>query len=67
LLENTNDAPCKYEVYNILKFCFDNYKEENGYTLKYLNRCSPPTEDTNALQEPMEEEIAKTGSSLDEK
>jgi hypothetical protein len=66
LLENTNDAPYKYEVYDILKFCFDNYKEENGYILKYLNRC-PPTEETNALKEPMEEEIAKTGSSLDEK
>jgi hypothetical protein len=41
LLENTDDAPYKYEVYDILKFCFDNYKEENGYILKYLNRCSP--------------------------
>jgi hypothetical protein len=67
LLENTNDAPYKYEVYDILKFCFHNYKEENGYILKYLNRCSPPMEETNTLQEPIEEEIAKTGSSLDEK
>jgi hypothetical protein len=66
LLENTDDAPYKYEVYNILKFYFDNYKEENGYILKYLNRDSP-TEETNALKEPIEEEIAKTGSSLDEK
>jgi hypothetical protein len=66
LLENTDDAPYKYEVYDILKFCFDNYKEENGYILKYLNRCSPPTEETNALQELMEEEIAETGSSLDD-
>jgi hypothetical protein len=67
LFENIDDAPYKYEVYDILKFCFDNYKEENGYILKYLNRCSPPTEETNALQEPMEEEIVETGSSLDEK
>jgi hypothetical protein len=67
LLENTDDGPYKYEVYDILKFFFDNYMEENGYILKYLNRCSSPTEETNALQEPMEEEIAKTGSSLDEK
>jgi hypothetical protein len=66
LLESTNDAPYKYEVYDILKFCFDNYKEENGYILKYLNRCSP-TEEINALKEPMEEEIAETRSSLDEK
>jgi hypothetical protein len=56
----------KYEVCDILKFCFNNYKEENGYILKYLNRCSP-TEETNALKESMEEEIAETGSSLDEK
>jgi hypothetical protein len=67
LLGNTDDAPYKYEVYHILKFCFDNYKEENGYILKYLNRCSPQTEVTNALLEPMEEEIAETGGSLDEK
>jgi hypothetical protein len=66
LLENTDDAPCKYEVYDILKFFFDNYKEENGYILKHLNRCSP-MEETNALKEPMEEEIAETRSSLDEK
>jgi hypothetical protein len=66
LLENTNDAPYKYEVYDILKFCFDNYKEGNGYILKYLNRCST-MEETNALKEPMEEEIAETRSSLDEK
>ena len=33
----------------------------------FLNRFSPPKEETNALQKHMEEEIAKTGSSLDEK
>jgi hypothetical protein len=65
-LKITDDAPSKYEVYDILKFCFDNYKEENGYILKYLNRFSP-MEETNALKEPMEEEIAETGNSLDEK
>jgi hypothetical protein len=27
LLENTDDAPYKYEVYDVLKFFFDNYKE----------------------------------------
>jgi hypothetical protein len=65
LLENTDDAPYKYEVYDILTFCFDNYKEENGYILKYLIRCSP-MEETNALKEPMEEEIAETASSCDD-
>jgi hypothetical protein len=40
LLENTNDTPYKYEVYDILNFCFDNYKEENGYVLKgFLFSC----------------------------
>src|SRR3954470_23366418 len=35
LLENTDDSPYKCEVYDILKFFFDNYKEENGYILEY--------------------------------
>jgi hypothetical protein len=65
LLKNTDDAPYKYEVYDILTFCFENYKEGNGYILKYLNRCSP-MEETNALKEPMEEEMDETGSSLDD-
>ena len=38
LLENIDDAPYKYEIYDILEFFFDNYKEENGYILEYLNR-----------------------------
>ena len=49
LLENTDDAPYKYEVYDILQFCFDNYKEENGYILEYFNRCFPQMEESNAL------------------
>ena len=67
LLENIDDAPYKYEIYDLLEYCFDNYKDVNGYIIKYLNRCSPPKEESNALQEPMEEEIAEIGSSLDEK
>ena len=66
-LENIDDAPYKYEIYDILEYCFDNYKDDNGYIIKYLNRLFPPKEQTNALQEPMEEEIAETRSSLDEK
>ena len=54
-------------IYDIFEYCFDNYKDCNGYIIKYLNRCSPPKEETNALQEPMEEEIAETRNSLDEK
>ena len=41
LLENIDDSPYNYEVYGILKFCFDNYKDENGYILEYFNRCFP--------------------------
>src|SRR3954463_5410949 len=67
LLENTDDALYECEVYEILKFYFDNYKEANGYILEYFNRFFTQMEETNALQEPMEEEIVKTGSSLDEK
>src|SRR3954447_4245065 len=67
LLESIDDAPYKYEIYEILEFCFDNYKEENYYILEYLNRCSPLKESTNALQDLMEEEIAETETSLDEK
>ena len=67
MLENIDEAPYKYEIYNILEFCFDNYKEQNGYIPEYLNRCSSPREETNALQEPMKEEIVETGISLDEK
>src|SRR4051812_27630616 len=67
LLKNTDDAPYKYEVFEILKFCVDSYKQENGYILEYFNRRFPQMEETNALQEPMEEEIVETGNSLDEK
>ena len=49
LLENTDDAPYESEVYEILKFCFDNYKEENGYILEYFNRFFPHLEENNAL------------------
>src|SRR3954471_8044807 len=67
LLESIDNAPYKYEIYEILEFCFDNYKEENYYILDYLNRGSPLKESTNALQDSMEEEIAETEISLDEK
>ena len=71
LLKNKNDAHYKSEICAILKHFFDNYEHDNGYNTKYLNkhlnRSSPPMEETNALHEPMEEKIAETGSSLDEK
>jgi hypothetical protein len=36
LLENIDDAPYKYEIYDILEFCFDNYKEEMAIFLNIL-------------------------------
>ena len=45
----------------------DNYKNDNCYVTEYLKGLSPPEEETNAMKEPMEEEIAEIGSSLDEK
>ena len=33
LLENINDAPYKYEIYDILEYCFDNYNDDNGYII----------------------------------
>ena len=44
-----------------------NYKDENYNITNYLERISPPKEETNALQEPMEEEIVVIESPLDEK
>ena len=50
----------KSESFAILNYCMDNYKDENCYIIEYLKGSSPPEEETNAVQEPMEEEIIKT-------
>ena len=65
-LENIDDAPYKSESLAILNYCLENYNE-NYYITDYLERISPPKEETNVLQESMEEESAETESSLDEK
>src|SRR4051812_41595654 len=65
-IENIDDAPYKSESLAILQYFFENYNENYNIT-DYLERISPPKEETNALQDSMEEEIAETGSSLDEK
>ena len=44
----------------------DNQKDDNAYITEYLKGLSPPEEETNAMQEPMEEEIVEIRSSLDE-
>src|SRR3954468_12501531 len=65
LLQNIDDAPYKSESLAILQYCLENYNN-NYYITDYLERISPPKEETNILQYSMEE-IAEIESSLDEK
>src|ERR1043165_6752715 len=65
LLKTIDDAPYKSESLSILNYCLENY-DANYYIIDYLERISPPKEETNVLQDSMEEEIAETESSLDE-
>ena len=67
MLEKYDDVPYKSEIDAILEHCYINYQNENGYIMRFLETYSSQKEETNALQEPMEEEIAETGSPLDEK
>ena len=64
--DNIDDAPYKSESLAILKYFFEIYNE-NYYIAEYLERISPPKENTNVLQDSMEEEIVETSCSLDEK
>src|SRR3954471_9542975 len=66
LLKNIDDAPYKSESLAILNYCLENY-DSNYYITDHLERISPPKEETNDLQDSMEEEIAEPESSLDEK
>src|ERR1041385_2667622 len=66
LLKNIDDAPYKYESLAILNYCLENY-DANYYITDHLERISSPKEETNDLQDSMEEEIAETEISLDEK
>ena len=45
----------------------DSYKDINGYIIKYIKDLSLPEEETNALHEPVEKEIAETKIPLGEK
>ena len=63
LIENIDDAPYKSESLAILKYCFENYND-NDYITNYIERISPPKKETNSLQQ---DKIAENGSSLDEK
>src|SRR4051812_36793364 len=66
LLKNIDDAPYKSESLAILNYCLENY-DANYYITDHLERISPPKEETNDLQDSMEEEIYEPESSLDEK
>src|ERR1043165_6738074 len=65
LLKTIDDAPYKSKSLAILNYCLENY-DANYYIIDYLERISPPKEETNVLQDSLEE-IAETESSLDEK
>ena len=41
LLENVDDAPYKTESFAVLKYCMDNYKDDNAYITEYLKGLSP--------------------------
>ena len=56
-----DDAPYKSENLAILQHCYDNYKD-NCYIAEFLERMFALQEETNALQEPVEEETAESGS-----
>ena len=64
--EKYDGALYKYENLNILKYCYENY-EYNAHINEFIERMSAALEETDILQESMEEEIAETVSSLDEK
>src|ERR1043165_4718548 len=63
-LKNIDDAPYKSENLDILNYCFEDFND-NYYIIDHLKRFSPQEEETNALQDSTEEEIAETECSLD--
>ena len=61
--DNSPTAPLGVEI---LKYCYENY-EYNADINEFIEKVSTVQEETNILQETMEEEIDDTVSSLDEK
>ena len=64
--ETYDDVVYRPENYAILKYCYESY-EYNADINEFIEKVSAVQEDTNILQESMEEEIDDTVSSLDEK
>ena len=66
LIEKDDATLYKSENFAIFKYCYDNYAS-NAYVKPYIEDSSAVQEETDILQESMEEEIDETVSSLDEK
>mgnify|MGYP005841520411 CR=1 FL=1 len=64
--EDFDDSIYRPESFAILKYCHDNYKYKYDID-EFIEKVSAVREETNILQESMEEEIDETVSSLDEK
>ena len=64
--EAFDDDVYRPENFAILKYCYDNYKCNYDINV-FIENNSAIQEETNILQESMEEEIHETVSSLDEK
>ena len=61
-----DDSVYRTENLAILRYCYENY-EYNYYINAFIEKVFAVQEETNILQEAMEEEIDETVSSLDEK
>ena len=66
MIEKYGATLYKSENFAILKYFYDNYAS-NDYVEPYIEYYSAVQEETNILQESMEEGIDETVSSLDEK
>ena len=66
MIEKYDATLYKSENFAILEYCYDNYAS-NAYVKPYIEVFSAVQEETNILQEAMEEEIDEIVSSLDEK
>ena len=64
--EASDDDVYRPENFAILKYCYENY-EYNSDIDAFIEKVSAVQQETNILQEAMEEEIDETMSSLDEK
>ena len=62
--EYFDDSVYRPENFAILKYCYENYKF-NSHIDAFIEKVSDVQEETNILQESMEQEIDETMSSLE--